>query len=686
MRRPLRKSQPKDLGLFEDDSVPSIGQETQSTPSQIGSNTLQVGTSWREDPGPIYHDDEFDNVDYILDPTTYYARLDDLEEKIVRGSEFYRQKHDDGSWDIKRNDHSALELPLECNDILFRSARHADVTGYLSHNSFSAGYVIISNVLRLFDALVNHNFCSNYYSILVEVDEEGETAELIKIERQAIVAFHDLLANAILQSEGVESRSLKVACLSFLLSLKLYLPSSGEVDRLHDRLDEGLLVKHVAYLLDLGLVTYVRSHGCRFDLDYFGEDMSPICLEYSYTDGRSGGFRCTLQHLSCLSGFLDQGMVWVFSRMNQLPESKVSQRRQYAVLTHIAEFADVWGPVWEIPIGDRSPDNIRQYNISKGSIVAISQELDATYNATKCHWIQTTDTRASRDPIGTLQTYIRRNTKLLIGSPDHGYIRPDPHCMYTIDHFERDMGNTFMTLGTRDSYWEWDERQVGVSASQYVGFNVLGTQKKLPHTTLKQHIWDQISNRPTTLNPSIFNQMLRVEISHCTGNAKRIALKNLFPMEPIQEAFEACIPGWATADYGSAFMEALQSPDGRSLTRLWKDVAKYRPYIARMLRYVLGLLETTGIQGNQTFQAAFVNHDREFNVPLKTNENGWTGLLKDCHLTAVYAIINSSCLQCTCRKCKARGSKSYHAMCSSHRQAALHSVRDPHSMRTRPEY
>jgi hypothetical protein len=112
-------------------------------------------------------------------------------------------------------------------------------------------------------------------------------------------------------------------------------------------------------------------------------------------------------------------------------------------------------------------------------------------------------------------------------------------------------------LGTVASSWAFDERQVGFSASQYVGITVLGTQKKLPCTTQKQAIWNKWTNQPTRANPRMLNSYLGVEISHCTGNARRVKLRDIFTMKPIQALIDRQFPDLLSLEFGMSLQAAF---------------------------------------------------------------------------------------------------------------------------------
>jgi hypothetical protein len=77
---------------------------------------------------------------------------------------------------------------------------------------------------------------------------------------------------------------------------------------------------------------------------------------------------------------------------------------------------------------------------------------------------------------------------------------------------------------------------------------------------MKQFIWDRWSSGDIArANPGILNSFLGVEISDCTGNARRVPLKHILLMPSIQPLPDHQIPRWKTTAWGMSFQKALVS-------------------------------------------------------------------------------------------------------------------------------
>jgi hypothetical protein len=424
----------------------------------------------------------------------------------------------------------------------------------------------------------------------------------------------------------------------------LHLPTTEETPRPSAAILD--LCRMRSILVDLALVSYVGSHGMRFDRDYLESELPSIIVQGG--NGGSFNFNCTVRKLACLDGFLDHEKVWVFqcSVVTQTDPSLQSKEcPPLFILTHMEDFADIWGPVWPIPAGEKSPELIKQYNVSKGVICRTSGGVGRNIkNAVRCHWYNWPSLQRRR--ASTLLSrveplYLRKDDLLLIGT----HFRENRHCRYSLNDFERDYGYEMGVLGSENSGWEPDSRSVGLSFSHIIGIAVQGTVKKRPQTSLKQLIIDKWTNNPRRANPGVLNQLLGVEISHCTGNARRVRIKDLILMDTVGSVLERQSPGWSTLTWGAAFLQALKSTDDDAVFDVWQRHYDKRPEMADLVCGVLEVLGKTG-RGCDGFTAGFLNNQQERSVIFDYRRNDWSCILQDSPLMAVYAVINGKCFEC----------------------------------------
>ena len=214
-------------------------------------------------------------------------------------------------------------------------------------------------------------------------------------------------------------------------------------------------------------------------------------------------------------------------------------------------------------------------------------------------------------------------------------------CPHTLQMFEEKYCREVDPLGTRPAEWILKERALGISVSQYVGMNMVGTQKRFPPVTLKRHIWNRWNLAPETAPPSTLRMFLGLEVSHCTGNARRVRLMDLILREPMFSLLRLHFPHWEETDWGLKFSQALKSD---SFEEFWRDEASVRTEVAKIVQLTLSILEHTGLSGNK-FKAALLNNGRELSVTFESLKHDWAQLICDSHLTAVYAVVIDKCLQ-----------------------------------------
>jgi hypothetical protein len=207
-----------------------------------------------------------------------------------------------------------------------------------------------------------------------------------------------------------------------------------------------------------------------------------------------------------------------------------------------------------------------------------------------------------------------------------------------------DMTNS---LGTMPSAWKLDgvTMAVQLTAPKVVAFQIQGNVKKVPETTVRQYLSTKWSLQPECANPGILNNYFGVEISHCTGNARRVPLKYILLTKPMQELLERQIPKWSTSTWGMSFQKALMIDSNDAIFQFRNAHVEQRPLVGQLVRCVLDVVDGTG-KNDFGFRAAFLHQNRELDVDLDIENNEWAELLKDSYLMATYAIVNEICLEC----------------------------------------
>ena len=395
--------------------------------------------------------------------------------------------------------------------------------------------------------------------------------------------------------------------------------------------------RKTALLLDNAVLSYVQSHGEDSEADQESLEVS------SGLD--SVRFSCSLHNLACLSGFLDYKRVWVFNISGALSlgrssdsEAKVSLH----LLTRMRDLADIWGPVYAVP---SSTGCVVRYRVSKGFIARVKLSSNSPNVGTfQCHYFPRPffeDLLTSRRPPECEDLPFSWDDFALIG----GGLRCNNDCQTGLSDYVKDLPSKLRPLGTREAVWQTESRSISVGISKYIGLTVSGTQKLIPRTTLKQHIFDKWSKNPSRSNPGILNQYLGVEISHCTGNARRISLRKVLDSSTICSVLDLHSPVWKTTCWGAALDAALRDADEDAIFRIWKDFAPNRVDIAELCCCMFDLLDCTGHDKYQLW-AGFIHNNEEAAVAIANGINDWSVTLADSPLKSAYVFINQICLNC----------------------------------------
>lgn len=612
--------------------------------------------------------DNFDDDEYILDPRAHFQKLKVLEKQVVEGSEFY---HFQGIYGpptsrafkgeqskkisnipnhlrISLENISWIPATPELRTTVNRPVKKFEDWWQQERRNLAylcQSYFIICRVLQSLAILQESRFCSSNFNFL-RLHEGKHVAELVRLRISLIESIKvgiEAAIEQILDDIGVGSSQaflqeyVEVPCAVLMKDVGIMPLKPGS------RNGHSILTfcRKTAWFLDLALVSYVGSHGSWFAGKYIRREQRKFEIRGDSEDDFT--FTCSMQPLACLHGFLDQREAWVFrfhpgQQLPILPHTTASL--QLSVLTRIEDFADIWGPVWTIP---SESGQIKQFNVSKGVICRVRSGQN-DFGAIQCHWYSRTSYHRRR-----VSTLLSRSEDLLLNENDllliGAVFRQNQNCGYTLDDYEADYGSNMGVLGTTPSYWKQDSRGLSLGLSKIVGVTVSGSQKLIPQTSVKQHILDKWTNNPTRANPGVLNQYLGVEISNCTGNARRISLKHLLLLRVVSPLLERQIPGWTRTRWGSSFLAALRSTNPQAIFNVWRDFLQHRPRMAELACCVLEVLNTTG-RSNDLFLAGFLHDNQECSVSLDYGRNEWAEILEDTHLTGAYAIINEVCLEC----------------------------------------
>jgi hypothetical protein len=207
-------------------------------------------------------------------------------------------------------------------------------------------------------------------------------------------------------------------------------------------------------------------------------------------------------------------------------------------------------------------------------------------------------------------------------------------------------------LGTHQGGWELQEKQIGLQGSQYavVGFNA--TYVKQPGVTLKQR---QLMLPSHEIDLAFLNSTCGLQISFCTGIARRVALRGLLADVMIEfiESKVSKPSHWEELKSTHSIIENFQAGDlGK-----WFDGLKteQRESVIQIVRSMLEVLKDTGIDKNgEELVIAWVRRESSYSCfRLRCEKtNLWARILADSEDCATYACITPLCLEIKKHKCR----------------------------------
>ena len=579
---------------------------------------------------------------HIVDPDKYYEHLEALHSKVIQSSALaYNDRSEllEGLWD---GDAVMLEgldtipdwLSLSQYQMIKSMSVKDNKAHVLAH--LWGTYLMICRCWMTLQELKLDSFCDRAINILVKLPAL-DIVEITEISIESVTSLKSLLEHGLIRilssSDAVDlwaclRESVLVPCDSFLAQFGIRDPATNP-----DDIKSTLVFSRMtACLLDVAIISYVGSHSSRLDLRISKDHDQGIHLVHTKEEFQ---FACKAQRLACIDGMLDHEKVWVFNLPllgYQVDEFAVTATlRPLAVLTRIHLLADIWGPVWAVPNGN----DISHYNVSKGVIYRLrDQNVSGIRGAVQCHWSAQTDRSWAARAIP-----FASDDLLLI---EGGLVKNDS-CDYSLFDYASDRSQHLHILGTKPETWVLDSRGISLSLTKTIGVTIMGAQKLIPQTTVKQHALDEWTNRPEDVNPDFLNNAYGVTISHCTGNAKRIALKELLLNRALWPMLINRSSDGPDTHWHSKFQAALEDDDPEAIITFWSANRKHRQEVAALVCSALRLLDSTGHVGDN-YEAALISDNERRSVVLDQKSNEWLVLLRESRRMASYVLIEDACV------------------------------------------
>lgn len=398
--------------------------------------------------------------------------------------------------------------------------------------------------------------------------------------------------------------------------------------------------------LALGLLSYAQAH-CGPIQPFFLD--TPLKAIYLLGTGTSKSdsealptLTCYLVELTCMGDMLGQPVL-AFGQLPGLTGGErplISSVLRRDVLASPVDILDTWGPGGMIA-SEHDSKVLFSIFVGGGTITSTGNSHDSS-TVPRLHWRKpavNTPTPTSSFP---------RDAKALIGTT----ILENNGCQAAAARLRNSLP-MLEEIGTFPTYWELMERQLGLgiqggqAAVAILQFNQ--TWVKMMGTTKKSAMLSQRS-----IYISDLDSMFGVQVSICTGIARRVRLRDL-----LADLLPAYVSGLLVEPllWGDLIgkYDALAALRGSDL-RQWLESLDHpcRAEFEGLIFAVLYLLRDTGIdrKGDQ-FVIACVQSDLPFQcfkMPCK-NENYWARMLIDSEDSATFAYVTTQCLETAALKC-----------------------------------
>ena len=394
----------------------------------------------------------------------------------------------------------------------------------------------MENVLNALHLLHSDTGCCESFTILVKASSRPRTVMVKRIAVSLLLKLCEALDQSTVASDTNSSswtQPLAKACTDFLEELE-----GGEMVRkyLHGSLGNGVsphrclhLCALITQMAAIGIVTYSRGHSREFYTSALSRPIDSFVLLGSESVGPT--LHAERLELECMGKMLGR-RVWVFHLDKHLIGNTAET---FYLATSVEDMLDTWGG--SISIEDVVEPVGLSLSVGGGSIVTVKSN-DGGFDMAQdgelcCHWTPRLGLSIHSQDLD------RADRRLLIGATS-----VNNKCLLKAEVYQKALsGGALTSMGTRAPGW----KTTGRAANLGIGFHgatvgVAGTQTKDDGRSLKVKIF-QDWDRTTDLR--VLNRLCGLEVSLCTGIARRLPLRELFYGE-VLEYLRLGLPGeWA---------------------------------------------------------------------------------------------------------------------------------------------
>lgn len=496
-------------------------------------------------------------------------------------------------------------------------------------NSVQVVLEVLDSISRAAGELQRLGGCCNSFSILLDFVSK-DYVELHRIPLLTIQKLRELVLNPDMTGDS----GTPYECFYDVFGWAGLIDNDMfETDHLH-------WVSLATQFLALGFLSYAQAHCGSIQPFFLDTPLQTIRLLGSSNSRPRASRTLTsyLVELTCMGDMLGQPVVAFGWLPGSAPDAKQAMplARRKDIRASPVDILDTWGPGYMVASAN-DPNVLYSFSVGGGTITSTGTSVTP-----QLHW-----SREVVEATRTTSTF-RRNEKAIVGAT----IIENFECQSAADRL-RDSYDMLQELGTFPSYWEVMERQVGIGAQVgQIALALFEAQQgwvKMQGVTKKSRMLSV-----PTIYLSDLNGMFGVQVSICTGIARRVRLRDLLAdLLPVYVSNLFVKPPLWRDLVGDNAIEALRGAGLEQWLESLSDDGS-RSDFARLVFEVLFLLRDTGIdRKGEKFVIACLQQDSGsqcFKVPCE-NESSWARMLIDSEHSATFAYATTRCLETPAFRC-----------------------------------
>ncbi|QSZ33139.1 hypothetical protein DSL72_002725 [Monilinia vaccinii-corymbosi] len=521
--------------------------------------------------------------------------------------------------------------------------------------SIRAGLETLSAIRGGMKLLHDEGFCSQQgYNIIVVDPNRPRVLSVRSISVPSLTMLDSLLrevgASELPQLEPIlEDIAEILSHISGSLGLKMAVTNDLQEQRekwqgICQSLRALLAVLHIA------LMSFIRSH-----IDVSGAVPNGALSDGLQIEAPGGKICLAARRLQCLHGLLKQP-VWAFDFLPTNSHPLKVDYDGFYISISIDDLAELWGPIRLKYAENLGVETAASVETRGGTILAVNStehSIRALDDETLCHWFGWLDISGhpkTRDKVISIGT----KKRLLIGMQGLHYsgrtlrkwrIRPKLevtemcNCIdtYSLQYAE-------FELSTKVPSWTLDAKSLQASGGKYVTLTAGFTYKFNAGWTLKDAIlesWidaakDDLSHIP---NPHYMDYLVVIDVSRCSGHARRISLWKLLQCSDLRECFRHILE---VGDFREIETALLQYASNDCFATIWPLLdTKKRNLLKFAFKSVLKTLRCTGVGEDGLLQVWDITSMPR--IDGRRIDPKWAKLVQDDIGCATFAIITGTC-------------------------------------------